>query len=307
MSISAETVKMLRERTGAGMMECKKALIETGGDVDAAAEIMRKAGLAKADKKTARIAAEGAIATAKTRDGRFAVLVEVNCETDFVARQPEFQAFATQVAQAALQASATDAEAVAALKLADGRTVDERRRNLVAKIGEKIDLRRVGSLRAPERIGSYVHGIKIGTLVGMKGGDETLARNLAMHVAWANPQYLSPQEVPADILAKEREIQVAQAAKEGKPPEITARIADGRLQKYLNEISLTGQPFQQHPDKLPVGKILQSAAATVTGILRFEVGEGIARKQENFAAEVMAQIEAAKDKDKPENGNRVKS
>jgi elongation factor Ts len=301
MTITAETVKVLRERTGAGMMECKKALVETGGDLDAAAEIMRKSGLAKADKKAARIAAEGAIAIAKSGDGRAAALVEINCETDFVARQPEFQAFAAQVADAALRASATDARAAANLTLSDGKTVDETRRSLVAKIGEKIDVRRIGSLKASERIGSYVHqGSKIGTLVGMQGGDDALARDLAMHVAWSNPQYVSPQDVPAEIRAKEREIQLAQAANEGKPPEITAKIAEGRLQKYLNEISLTGQPFQQHPDKPPVGKILQTASATVTGILRFEVGEGIEKKQENFAAEVMAQVEAAKDKSPPD-------
>jgi elongation factor Ts len=293
MSISAETVKTLRERTGAGMMECKKALIETGGDLDAAAEIMRKAGLAKADKKAGRIAAEGAIVAARSADGRSAVLVEVNCETDFVARQPEFQSFATQVAEAALQASATQPEAVAALKLADGKTVDEMRRHLIAKIGEKIDVRRTSLLRAPDRVGSYVHGSRIGTLVGLTGGDDTLARDLAMHVAAASPQYVAPADVPPDIAAKEREILAAQAAAEGKPPAIVEKMVEGRLRKYLAEICLTGQPFVKDPD-VSIGQLLEKARASVSGFLRFEVGEGIEKKQENFAAEVMAQVEAAK-------------
>ena len=293
MSISAETVKTLRERTGAGMMECKKALVETGGDLDAAAEIMRKAGLAKADKKAARIAAEGAIVAAKSVDGRSAVLVGVNCETDFVARQPEFQAFAAQIAEAALQAAVTQPEALAALKLADGKTVDETRRELVAKIGEKIDVRRSSLLRAPERVGHYVHGSRIGTLVGLKGGDETLARDLAMHVAAASPQYVAPADVPADVVAKEREILAAQAAGEGKPPAIIDKMVEGRLRKYLAEICLTGQPFVKDPD-VSIGQLLEKSKASVSGFLRFEVGEGIEKKQENFAAEVMAQVEAAK-------------
>jgi len=299
MGISAETVKTLRERTGAGMMECKKALIETGGDLDAAAEIMRKAGLAKADKKAGRIAAEGAIVAAKSADGRSAVLVEVNCETDFVARQPEFQSFAAQVAEAALRHAATQPETLAALKLADGRTVDETRRNLIAKIGEKIDVRRSNLLIAPDRVGSYVHGSRIGTLVGLKGGDETLARDLAMHVAAANPQYVAPADVPRDVVAKEREILAAQAAAEGKPPAIVDKMVEGRLRKYLAEICLTGQPFVKDPD-VSIGQLLEKSKASVSGFLRFEVGEGIEKKQENFAAEVMAQVEAAKDKSQPD-------
>jgi elongation factor Ts len=298
MSVTAETVKALRERTGAGMMECKKALVETAGDLNAAVEVLRKSGLASADKKAGRIAAEGTIAVAQSKDGRVAALVEVNSETDFVARQPAFQSFAAEVAAAALQASTTEPEALAALPLADGRTVDETRRALVAKIGEKIDVRRAGILSASERLGSYVHSGRIGTLVAITGGDDELAKNLAMHIAWANPEYLTPADVPAEIVAKEREIQIAKAAMEGKSPEITAKIAEGRLQKYLAEISLTGQPFQQHPDKLPVSKILQSGGARATGMLRFELGKGIEKKQENFAAEVKAAKD--KDKDKPE-------
>jgi elongation factor Ts len=293
MSIRAETVKALRERTGAGMMECKKALLETGGDLDAAAEVMRKAGLAKADKKAGRIAAEGAIVAVAAADGRSAVLVEVNCETDFVARQPDFQAFAADVARAALAAAATGPEALAALRLGSGATVDETRRELVAKIGEKIEVRRAGMLRAPERIGAYVHGTRIGTLVAVKGGDDTLARELAMHVAAANPQYVQPSDVPPDVVAKEREILSAQAAAEGKPAPIVEKMVEGRLRKYLAEICLTGQPFVKDPDTT-VGELLARAKAGVSGFLRYEVGEGIERKQENFAAEVMAQVEAAK-------------
>ena len=295
MSISAETVKTLRERTGAGMMECKKALLEAGGDIDAAAEIMRRAGLAKADKKAGRIAAEGTIALAVAGDGRSAVLAEVNCETDFVARQVEFQAFATEVAQAALAAGALSPEALAALTLGGGKTVEDTRRGLVAKIGEKIDVRRAARLAAPDRVGAYVHGTRIGTVVGLKGGDQALARDLAMHVAASNPQYVKPDDVPADVVAKEREILSAQAASEGKPPAIVEKMVEGRLRKYLAEICLTGQPFVKDPDT-SVAKLLAGSRAEVSGFLRFEVGEGIEKRQENFAAEVMAQVKAAKDR-----------
>ena len=293
MTITAETVKTLRERTGAGMMECKRALVETGGDLDAAAELMRKSGLAKADKKAARTAAEGVLAVARSADGRSATLVEINCETDFVARQPEFQAFAAAVAQAVLGSAADDADSLGRLTLAGGKSVDDTRRELIARIGENITVRRAGRLSAPTLVGSYVHGIRIGTLVGVQGGNETLARDLAMHVAAANPQYVAPEDVPAATVAKEREILMAQAAAEGKPANIVEKMVDGRLRKYLAEICLTGQPFVKDPD-LPVGKLLQQAGASVAGFLRFEVGEGIEKKQADFAAEVMAQVEAAK-------------
>ena len=293
MAITADVVKTLRERTGAGMMECKKALVETGGDLDAAAEMMRKAGLAKADKKAARIAAEGAVVAARSGDGKSAILAEVNCETDFVAREQEFQAFATAVAAAALQSSVTTAEAAAALPLAGGTTVEETRRNLIARIGENITIRRLVRLTAPTVIGSYVHGTRIGTLVGLQGGDATLARDIAMHVAAANPQYVQPSDVPESTLAKEREILAAQASAEGKPAAIVDKMVEGRLRKYLAEICLTGQAFVKDPD-MTVGKLLEAAGATVTGFLRYEVGEGIEKKQENFAEEVMAQVKAAK-------------
>jgi elongation factor Ts len=292
MTITADAVKTLRERTGAGMMECKKALVETGGDLDAAAELMRKAGLAKADKKAARTAAEGALAVARSGDGRSAALVEVNCETDFVARQHEFHAFAAAVAEAALGTAAEDSEALGKLTLAGGKSVDDARRELIARIGENITVRRAGQLRVAGQVGSYVHGIRIGTLVGVVGGDAALAKDLAMHVAAANPQYVKPEDVPAATVAKEREILMAQAAAEGKPAGIVEKMVEGRLRKYLAEICLTGQPFVKDPDT-SVGKLLQQAGATVSGFLRFEVGEGIEKKQADFAAEVMAQVKAA--------------
>jgi elongation factor Ts len=274
------------------MMECKKALVETHGDLDAAAELMRKAGLAKADKKAGRVAAEGAIVTALTADGRSAVVAEVNCETDFVARQDEFQGFAAAVAGAALAAGVDRLEDVLALALDGGATVEDTRRALIARIGENITVRRVGRLSAPTRVGSYVHGGRIGVLVGLEGGDEALAHDLAMHVAASNPQYATPDQVPAEQVAKEREILAAQAAQEGKPAEIVAKMVEGRIRKYLAEICLVGQPFVKDPD-VTVEKLLKGAGGRVTGFLRFEVGEGIEKKQENFADEVAAQVKAA--------------
>ncbi|MBM5811873.1 MAG: elongation factor Ts [Gammaproteobacteria bacterium] len=292
MTVTAESVRMLRERTGAGMMECKKALVETAGDLDAAAELMRKAGLAKADRKAARIAAEGVIASAGSADGRTAVVAEVNCETDFVARQDEFRAFAAAVAQAALAAGATDAAALAGLRLADGQTVEDMRRSLVARIGENISVRRAALLSAPTVVGSYVHGGRIGALVALEGGAATLARDLAMHVAASSPQFVSAANVPEAWLTREREILTAQADKEGKPAAIVAKMVEGRLRKQLAEVCLTGQPFVRDPDTT-VGKLLETAAAKVTGYVRFEVGEGIEKRSEDFAAEVMAQVKAA--------------
>jgi elongation factor Ts len=291
MTITAEAVKILRERTGAGMMECKKALVETGGDLDAAAEMMRKSGLAKADKKAGRVAAEGIIVTERNAAGTAAVIVEVNSETDFVARQDDFRKFATDVATAALAAGANSLDTALALGI-EGGTVEDVRRSLVARIGENIGVRRVARLDAPTLVGTYVHGARIGVLVGLQGGDDTLARDLAMHVAAANPQYVSPDQVPAELLDKEREILAAQAAQEGKPAEIVARMVEGRVRKYLAEICLVGQPFVKDPDTT-VEKLLKAAGARVTGFVRFEVGEGIEKKQENFADEVMAQVKAA--------------
>jgi elongation factor Ts len=292
MTITADAVKQLRERTGAGMMECKKALVETSGDLDAAAELMRKQGLAKADKKATRIAAEGVIAIAVAGDGRAAAMVEVNCETDFVAREHDFRAFAQEVAAVALAKRPASLDALMSLPLPSGTSVDERRRTLVAKIGENIGLRRFVVLEANGRLGAYVHGTRIGALVAMEGTDAGLAHDLAMHVAASNPQYLSPAHVAPEVIAKEREVLTEQARAEGKPPEIVAKMVEGRLRKTLNELTLTGQPFVKDPD-VSIEKLLKAAAATVTSFQRFEVGAGIEKRQEDFVAEVMAQVKGS--------------
>jgi elongation factor Ts len=293
MGITAETVKQLRERTGAGMMECKRALVETGGDLDAAAELMRKQGLAKADKKAARIAAEGVIAIERAADGLTAAMVEVNCETDFVAREQDFRAFAKAVAARAVAERPQTLEALLQAKLEGAETIEERRRSLVAKIGENISLRRFVLLAAAQHLGAYTHGTRIGVLVAVKGGDAQLAHDLAMHVAASNPKYLSSREVPAEVMAKEREILTEQAQGEGKPPEIVARMVEGRLRKALGEITLLGQPFVKDPDTT-VEKLLKGAGAQVVAFERFEVGAGIEKKQEDFVAEVMAQVKGSK-------------
>ncbi|HWF99387.1 MAG TPA: translation elongation factor Ts [Steroidobacteraceae bacterium] len=289
MSITADTVKQLRERTGAGMMECKRALVETGGDLDAAAELMRKQGLAKADKKAARIAAEGVISIERSADGLAAAMVEVNCETDFVAREHDFRAFCKAVAHRAVADRPQTVDALLQAKLDGSETVEERRRVLVAKIGENIGVRRFALLAAPQHLGAYTHGTRIGALVALKGGDAQLAHDLAMHVAASNPKYLSQREVPAEVMAKEREILAEQAQGEGKPPEIVAKMVEGRLRKSLGEITLLGQPFVKDPDTA-VEKLLKGAGAQVIAFERFEVGEGIAKKQEDFVAEVLAEV-----------------
>jgi elongation factor Ts len=295
MNITADSVKQLRERTGAGMMECKKALVETQGDLDAAAELMRKTGLAKADKKAARVAAEGTVAI--LRAGNRAVLVEVNCETDFVARSDEFQGFARGVAEVAL-AQAGAAQAGAASDLAGlmaakqgESSLEEQRRALIAKIGENITVRRFTVVTSPGALGSYVHGGRIGALVALKGGDEALARDLAMHVAAANPAYVDAGAVPAAVLEKERAILAEQTKGEKKPPEIIAKMVEGRLRKYLAEITLVGQPFVKDPD-VTVEKLLKNSGATVAEYVRYEVGAGIEKKQDDFVGEVMAQVKA---------------
>jgi elongation factor Ts len=294
MSISADTVKQLRERTGAGMMECKKALVETGGDLDAAAELMRKQGLAKADKKATRIAAEGVIAIERSADGLAAAMVEVNCETDFVAREQEFRAFAKAVAHRAVTERPQTLEALVQAKLDGSETIEDRRRSLVAKIGENIGVRRFAVLTSAQHLGAYAHGTRIGAMVALKGGDAHLAHDLAMHVAASNPRYLSAREVPADVVAKEREILTEQAQKEGqgKSPDIIAKMVEGRLRKSLGEITLLGQPFVKDPDTT-VEKLLKGAGAQVAAFERFEVGAGIEKKQEDYVAEVMAQVKGS--------------
>ena len=292
MSITAEAVTQLRERTGAGLLECKRALVETNGDIEAAAELMRKQGLAKADKKAARVAAEGVIVLEKSADGRSAAMVEVNCETDFVAREADFQSFSAAVAEAALAANPASGEALAALKLASGETVDERRRALVAKIGENISVRRHATLSSSGQLGAYRHGTRIGALVAIEGGDAALAHDLAMHVAATNPAYLSVADVPADVVAKEREIETEKALAEGKPADIVAKMVEGRIRKTLNEKVLLGQPFVKDPDQT-IEKLLKAAKAEVKSFQRFEVGAGIEKKQDDFVGEVMAQVKAS--------------
>jgi elongation factor Ts len=293
MNISADSVKQLRERTGAGMMECKKALVETQGDLDAAAELMRKTGLAKADKKAARVAAEGTVAI--ERSGNSAVLVEVNCETDFVARGEEFQGFAREVAETALKAASTDVAGLMASPHGAA-TLDERRRALVAKIGEKIDVRRFVRLTSPGPLGAYIHGTRIGSLVALQGGDESLARDLAMHVAAINPAFIDAADVPADMLDKERSILMEQTKGEKKPPEIIAKMVEGRLRKYLAEVTLMGQPFVKDEDTT-VEKLVKKAGAKIVQFVRYEVGAGIEKPPDDFAGEVMNQVKA-QEKDK---------
>jgi elongation factor Ts len=292
MNITADAVKQLRERTGAGMMECKKALVETKGDLDAAAELMRKQGLAKADKKATRVAAEGVVALARAGDSPVAALVEVNCETDFVGREQDFRAFAQAVVDCALARRPADLAALAAAPLASGESVEERRRNLIAKIGENISVRRFAVLSSPGHLGAYVHGTRIGAMVALEGGTASLAYDLAMHVAASNPRYVSPAQVPAEVVAKEREILTSQARAEGKPPEIVAKMVEGRLRKALAEITLAGQPFVKDPDTT-VEKLLKGAGARVIAFERFEVGAGIEKKPDDFVAEVMAQVKGS--------------
>ena len=287
MAITASLVKELRERTGAGMMECKKVLVEADGDLDAAQELLRKRGQAKADKKAGRVAAEGRIELSEAA-GK-AALVEVNCETDFVAKDENFVAFARSVASAAVAADADDVDGL--MNAGGAESLEESRKALIAKIGENISVRRFQRLSPAGETGSYLHGVRIGVLVDVSGGDEELRRDLAMHIAATNPRCVAAGDLPAEEIDKEREILAEQAAGEGKPPEIVAKMVEGRLRKYLNEITLLGQPFVKDPDQT-VEKLLKQHNATVNGFVRYEVGEGIEKKVEDFAAEVQAQIEA---------------
>ncbi len=292
MTITASMVKELRERTGAGMMECKKALVETGGDMDKAIELLRKSGQAKADKKSSRVAADGKVVVAT--NGSRAALVEINTETDFVAADDNFVAFANAVGALALAGDIRDVDALNAATLEDGRTVETARTDLIAKVGENISVRRVAQLEGAT-LGSYTHGARIGAAVALEGGNADLARDIAMHVAATNPASIDEDGVPAETLEREKRILTEQAAESGKPPEIIEKMIVGRVAKFLKEITLVGQPFVKDPDQT-VGKLLKGANASVTGFVRFEVGEGIEKKEENFAEEVMKQIKDADDK-----------
>jgi elongation factor Ts len=291
MAISAALVKELRERTGAGMMECKKALIETDGDIDAAIEAMRKSGQAKAAKKAGRVAADGVVEIRIADDGGSAVIVEVNSETDFVAKDENFAGFAAAVADTALECSVTDEGALAAQPLtgAGGETVEEARQALIAKIGENVAVRRVHRLDSPEgRFHSYRHGVRIGVVVELVGGDASLGRDVAMHIAASSPLCVAAEDVPAEALEREREIFKAQALDSGKPANIVDKITEGRMRKYLEEVTLLGQAFVKDPDT-SVGDLLKTHGADVKRFVRMEVGEGIEKKTENFADEVKAQ------------------
>ncbi|MBV6847989.1 translation elongation factor Ts [Xanthomonas euvesicatoria] len=288
MEITASLVKELRERTGAGMMECKKALVENAGDIDAAAEWLRKSGLAKADKKADRVAAEGRIATAQA--GGKAVLVEVNSETDFVAKDENFLAFTEVVANAALNSDAADAEALKSVKLDSGETIEERRAAVIAKVGENLQVRRLVRIDSANNVAAYVHGGRIGVLVELKGGDIELARGIAMHIAAMNPPHVKASDVPTEFVAKEKEIELAKMSEKdkAKPAEILEKIISGKISKIVNEVTLYGQPYVLNTDQT-VEQAVKAAGADVIGFQRLAVGEGIEKVVEDYAAEVMKQ------------------
>jgi len=289
-AITASLVKELRERTGSGMMECKKALVETNGDIEAAAELMRKSGAAKADKKAGRVAADGAIKLMVSDDGKSAVILEINSETDFVAKDDNFQGFADQVLAAIAEHQPASVEQLAGLQLESGQSVEEARQALIAKVGENIQVRRFQRVESNASIASYAHGARIGVLVD-SSADADLVRDIAMHIAAVNPQFVDQNAIPAEFVEKEKGILIAQAESSGKPAEIIEKMIQGRLDKFLAEVTLMGQPFVKDPDQ-KVSKLLASAGAEVNGFIRYEVGEGIEKKVEDFAAEVASQLNA---------------
>jgi len=296
MQITASMVKELRERTGSGMMECKKALTEAGGDIDVAIENMRKAGMAKADKKSGRVAAEGRVVIKISDDGKSAAVVEVNCETDFVSGGDDFLSFVDAIATTVLKNKPADIAALSAMTIDGGsETIEEARKAKIAKIGENMQLRRFELLETETgTFGSYLHGTRMGVLVEMafsdkSSGNDELIKDVAMHIAASNPLCVSEAEVPADVLEKEKEILRAQALESGKPADIVEKMLTGRIRKYLAEITLLGQPFVKNPD-ITVETLLADAGASVNRFVRYEVGEGIEKKTENFADEVMAQV-----------------
>ncbi|CAM4407754.1 MAG: Elongation factor Ts [Legionellaceae bacterium] len=289
-TISAELVKELRERTGAGMMECKKALVAAMGNIDDAIEAMRKAGQAKADKKAGNIAAEGVTTVLINEEGK-GVILEVNCQTDFVANDNSFKAFTAMVAEQALAKQTDDLNTIAAIEI-NGTTIENTRQELIAKIGENVQIRRAKFLQTEGIIGAYIHGGRISVLIELQGGDKELAKDIAMHIAASNPLFISPSEVSTDLIEKEREIFEAQANTSGKPKEIIEKMVEGRIKKFLDEISLLGQPFVKDPS-ITIGNLLKKSNATVTSFIRFGLGEGIEKKVTNFAEEVMAQVKGS--------------
>ena len=287
--ISASLVRELREKTDAPMMECKKALTEAGGDIGKAEEILRIKLGNKASKAAGRVTAEGMVATHVAGDGRLGAIVEVNCETDFVAKNPEFQAFAAAVAQLVASHSPRDTDALAQLAL-EGGSVEERRKALVGKIGENMSVRRFQRIEAQGRLVTYIHGgARIGVLVDVVGGDEALGKDIAMHIAASKPVALSKEQVSADIVQKERDIAAAKAAESGKPAAIVEKMVEGAVAKFLKEVTLLGQPFVKN-DKQTVAELLKSKGASVASFTLYVVGEGIEKRKDDFAAEVMAQV-----------------
>lgn len=281
--ISATLVKELRERTGLGMMECKKALQDTNGDIELAIEELRKSSGMKAAKKAGRVAAEGAVAVRVAEDGKYASIVEVNSETDFVARDAGFQTFVAQVVDKAFADRSTDVAAVT-----EGE-IENTRQGLVQKIGENIGVRRIADISG-DVVGAYVHaGSRIGVLVALQGANDEVAKDVAMHIAAVNPQFVSPEAVSSEIIEKEKEILTAQAAESGKPADIIEKMIGGRIQKFLAEISLTEQAFVKDPDTT-VGKLVKAAGGSILGFVRFEVGEGIEKEEKDFATEVAEQL-----------------
>ncbi|MDA8389455.1 MAG: translation elongation factor Ts [Gammaproteobacteria bacterium] len=291
MAISAAQVKELRERTGLGMMECKAALIETDGNMEAAIDVLRKKAGAKVEKKAHRIAAEGAIGLYVSEAGDVGALVEINSETDFVAKEDRFVGFAQMLAELVARQNPAHIEALMALPATGGGTVSEQRAGLIAQFGENMGVRRFVRMTADGgRLGHYLHGRKIGVLIRITGGDATLARDLAMHIAASRPQYVQPGDVPADVMEREKAIYVAQAEESGKPREIIEKMVMGKVKKYLDDISLVGQPFVKDPE-ITVAEQLKRAKAAAHAFHRLEVGEGIEREASNFASEVMSQVQ----------------
>jgi len=295
MAITAGMVKELRERTGVGMMECKGALTETGGDMEKAVDLLRAKGMAKADKKAGRTAAEGTIAIVMSSDKKRAAIVEANCETDFVGKSDEFNEFANAAAQAALDSNATDIDSLLAAKMADGKTVDERRRELIAKIGENMSIRRFEIIETTGAIGTYRHGDKIGVVVNLEGGDEAFGKDLAMHVAASRPLAIDASGVDAETIERERAIAQTKADESGKPANIVEKMVEGAIRKFMEEVTLLSQPFVKDPDTT-VGNLLKKNNVTVKHFVRLEVGEGIVKETVDFAAEVAATAAAMQGK-----------
>ncbi len=287
MSISASMVKELRERTGAGMMECKKALVDSDGNLDSAIELLRTTGQAKAEKKAKRIAAEGRIIIKS--DTEHTVILEINSETDFVANDSNFINYAESVAVAILENDIVDLESLSKIDLTTGTNIEMARTQLISKIGENISIRRFDKIKQCDNMGIYTHGARIGVIVSLNGGDEVTSKDIAMHVAASNPICINNEGVPEELVSREERIFQEQAASSGKPPEIIDKMIQGRMKKFFKEVTLLGQPFIKNPD-MSVNELLKESKAEIISFKRYEVGEGIEKKEENFADEVMAQI-----------------